>query len=238
MKQTLYQILGVEPQATQEEIERAYRERLGAYEADLNRDPNMLVALRQAKEVLTNEIQRAAYDGDLANRAAPAPADAMEEQNPTFLQRNGNWVAGGAVLMALVLWWSSGGPPPAPKAVAPKIAAPVEQESPSAVQPRNEPAPLAVAPAKEAVPDNPMVGQWSCYEAVSGSSSRYDFTPDGALTITEAGGRVLSHRYQVAGKTLKIGDATQANALAIEEWTQRKMVLNMGAEGRRMVCKR
>ncbi len=237
MKQTLYQILGVEPQATQEDIERAYRERLGAFEADQNRDPNMLIVLRQAKEVLADANQRAAYDAALANRAAPPPVEDTEPAKQAFIQKYGKWMAAGAVLMAFALWLGSD-PPNAPKIGAPGTTAPIAQHLAGEVQQTNEPAPVAAVPAQEAVGDNPIVGQWSCYETVSGRSSRYDFSPDGTLTITEAGGRVLSHRYEAAENTLKLADATHANALTIEERTLKKMVLNTGTEGRRVVCKR
>ncbi len=237
MKQTLYQILGVEPQATLQDIEAAYHERLGALQGDQNRDPNMLVALRQAREVLADDTQRAAYDAALANRAAPAPAEAIETPELTFLQRYAKWIASGAVLMALGLWWRSG-PPPAPTVAAPEIATPLEENSPRDAGPENEPVPVTVAPAQEEAPDNPIVGPWSCYETVSGQSSRYDFAPEGTLSITEAGGRVLSQRYELAERTLKLSDAGQSNTLMIEEWTRKKMVLNLGAQGRRVVCKR
>ena len=51
-------------------------------------------------------------------------------------------------------------------------------------------------------------------------------------------GQVLTFKYEVSGKILTLTDPKQVTTLAIEELVARKMILNTGAEGRRLVCKR
>ncbi len=240
MKQTLYQILGVETDASAQAIEAAYRTRIEAMQADTSHDPNTLVALRQAKEILSEANQRAAYDASLANRAAPARVQAYEAPEATFFLQWGKWIGLGAVLISLGLWLSKKSPQPsAPSPIASPIASKPEVVASALEKATNThimPDTAAISP--EEAPENPIWGKWSCYEAVSGRSSVYSFLTDGTLNITATDGQIAAVKYEVTGSLLKLEDAGQPRTLTIEEWSRKKMILNTGKEGRRLVCKR
>ena len=66
-----YDVLGVDPDATAEEIRAAWRAGI----ADLDPSDRRFRSLNQAAEVLLDEESRAAYDADLAEPAsAPVPS--------------------------------------------------------------------------------------------------------------------------------------------------------------------
>lgn len=82
MEATFYGILGVDPDATEETIVRAYREQTKAHHPDVSDDPaagERFKQLTQAKDVLTDEAERKRYDrlGHAAyvNRAVDGGAD-------------------------------------------------------------------------------------------------------------------------------------------------------------------
>ncbi|KAA9407549.1 molecular chaperone DnaJ [Haloarcula sp. CBA1131] len=65
MEATFYGILGVDPDATEGTIVRAYREQTKAHHPDVSDDPaagERFKRLTQAKNVLTDEAERARYD--------------------------------------------------------------------------------------------------------------------------------------------------------------------------------
>ncbi|MHC3380453.1 DnaJ domain-containing protein [Haloarcula sp. H-GB5] len=65
MEATFYGILGVDPDATEETIVRAYREQTKTHHPDVSDDPaaeERFKRLTQAKNVLTDEAERARYD--------------------------------------------------------------------------------------------------------------------------------------------------------------------------------
>jgi molecular chaperone DnaJ len=65
MSEDFYDILGVSRDASQEEIQRAYREKASEYHPDVSDDPDAeekFKKLQTAKEVLTDEEKRQAYD--------------------------------------------------------------------------------------------------------------------------------------------------------------------------------
>jgi len=82
------------------------------------------------------------------------------------------------------------------------------------------------------------VGEWSCTDAISGRTSRYNFQQNGALSIASSEGEVVALKYEVSGKVLTLTDPKQVSTLAIEELVARKMILNTGAGGQRVVCTR
>jgi curved DNA-binding protein CbpA len=65
MEATFYGILGVDPDATEETIVRAYREQTKTHHPDVSDDPDAeerFKRLTQAKDVLTDETERKRYD--------------------------------------------------------------------------------------------------------------------------------------------------------------------------------
>ena len=246
MKKTLYQILGVDPKASAQDIEAAYAKRLEELKVATIRDPNKLVVLQQSKAILCDPVQRAAYDMSLSIRDAPAPPAAEDEPDPSFFQQWGKWIAAGVVLIGLfVLWPKRAATPPPAKQIASKPIEPAPQPG----QPAEEPAAVPADPKNAALPAapeqpppdllaNPLLGEWSCTDAISGRTSKYNFQQDGVLSIAASDGQALALKYEVSGKVLTLTDPKQVSTLAIEELVARKMILNTGAEGRRLVCKR
>ncbi|HUF19292.1 MAG TPA: DnaJ domain-containing protein [Burkholderiales bacterium] len=250
MKKTLYEILGVDPGASMEEIAAAYKQRLQELSVATIRDPNKLVILNQARDILSDATHRAAYDASLAAPAA-SPAHTDDEEDPTLLQSWGKWIAAGVAVIAIGLWFTSRGTsPPAETPLAP-LPQSVAEEAPDMDDPvvfLDEPAesaatqlettpPAADEPQQDASV-HPIVGEWSCFDPVSGLSSDYDFQADGTVGIELAGSAPRSLKYQVSGSVLRLSDPAQTSTYTIEELTARRLLLNTGVEGRRLVCSR
>jgi len=249
MKKTLYQILGVDPKATAQDIAAAYSKRLEEYNVATIVDPNKLVVLQQAKEILLDVNQRAAYDGSLAGRATRAPVEAVYEPEPAFLQVWGKWIVVGVVLIAVGVWLAKrGAPPPAQYIPAPPVASTTIEPTAQPVQPDDQPAspgevteaapPVAVVEPQGDSPASPILGQWPCRDSISGRSSQYNFQPDGTVNVAAADGKVVTLNYEVSGNVLKLSGPNQASTFLIEELHAGKMVLHTEGEGRREVCER
>jgi hypothetical protein len=252
MKNTLYQILGVEPKASMQEIEAGYNARIEELKFATLQDPNKLRILQQSKEILTDANRRAAYDASLSVRVAPTQHAMQQEDEPetTFLQQWGKWFAAGGAVIIVGIWWANHGtttPPqklPPPKAItqalepsAPAAAPESEPAAPVAAPTNVAPVAVAVAPANESAA-SPVMGEWSCADAITGRNSKYNFQQNGALSITASDGQVLDYKYELDGVALKITDPKQTSTFAIEELVARKMILNTGAGGQRVVCTR
>lgn len=69
-KRTLYEIVGVAPDASAEEIDLACNERRAQLSAEASPDTSTLALVRHAREVLTDPERRAAYDARIAAAAA------------------------------------------------------------------------------------------------------------------------------------------------------------------------
>src|SRR5512134_1533627 len=95
MKRSLYEVLGVAPEADFEEITRAYRRAVERLEQSPQPDPNALVILREAYRVLGNDARRTAYDASL--RGTARPRSATRDEPPDY-------PAGGATTSAWVKW--------------------------------------------------------------------------------------------------------------------------------------
>jgi curved DNA-binding protein CbpA len=81
--QTLYEILGVSPTATQAEIKSAYRHLSKVYHPDLNPSPEAIIRMKEinhAYDVLKNPARRAAYDLELGVEEVTKhePVDSVE----------------------------------------------------------------------------------------------------------------------------------------------------------------
>ena len=238
MKKTLYQILGVDPKASAQDIEAAYAARIDELKFATLHDPNKLRVLQQSKDVLADPIQRASYDASISKPETPASSLAQEVPEPSFLRQWGRWIAAVVVLIGLfVLWPKRAATPPPAKQIASRPIEPVPQPVPPAA-PNDVPAPAPSVEPPADLRENPVLGEWSCTDAISGRTSKYNFQQDGVLSIASSDGQALTLKYELSGKVLTLTDPKQATALAIEELVARKMILNTGAEGRRLVCKR
>jgi len=249
MKKTLYQILGVDPKASAQDVAAAYSKRLEEFSTATIRDPNKLVVLQQAKEILSDANQRAVYDASLTGRGARAPVEAVDEPEPAFLQVWGKWIVVGVVVIAVGVWWAKQStPPPAQNTPPPQVASRTLEPNSQPVETAEQPAnpgetkeaapPVAAVQPQDDTPTNPILGQWSCHDSISGRTSQYNFQPDDKLNVAKIDGQVLTLNYGVSGKVLKLTGPNQASTFMIEELTARKMILNTGVEGRREVCER
>jgi len=136
-KRTLYEIVGVAPDASAEEIEHACNERRAQLSAEASPDTSTLALVRHAREVLTNPERRAAYDARIAAVAAaelpvmrdgdkPQPVPVIESPQDEEPARRTPWgliaVIGAAALIVIlfVARMMTNPVPPAPVAEAPK----------------------------------------------------------------------------------------------------------------------
>ena len=150
-KRTLYEIVGVAPDASAEDIELACNERRAQLSAEASPDMSTLALVRHAREVLTNPERRAAYDARIAAAAAaeipvlhegdkPQPVPVLESAGAQPARRI-PWglvaVFGAAALIAIlfVARMMTNRVPPAPVAEAPKPPPP-------------PPAPVALTPSQ------------------------------------------------------------------------------------------
>lgn len=240
MKKTLYEILGIPSTASKEEIEAAYIARIDELKFATLQDPNKLRVLQQSREVLADANRRATYDASLAT-PEPAARQLVSEVEPAAPQKWGVWIALAALAIA-VAWWLLHGSATAPPVVA--KPAPVKKAAPVA-QPKVEqvvvqtPVTPAVAPVVSATDAaaEPVIGDWSCTDAISGHSSKYAFREGGTLTVTSNEG-VAEYKFELAGHTLTLTDTGKVTSFTAEELVQRKMILNAGGAGHRIVCKR
>ncbi|MES6854826.1 J domain-containing protein, partial [Cutibacterium acnes] len=77
---TLYEVLGVAPDATDTQLKTAWRLAAKATHPDAGGDPQAFTAARHAWEVLSDPARRTAYDADLAGEDDPddEAADAFD----------------------------------------------------------------------------------------------------------------------------------------------------------------
>lgn len=105
MKQTLYDILEIAPDASFEDIEIAYTKRFEVLRAETSFDSNRLVMLNEAREVLSDPGRRAAYDASLAAAAKPELRFQSVEVDEAP-RSSGKWMLIGVVFAVVVIWWS------------------------------------------------------------------------------------------------------------------------------------
>jgi hypothetical protein len=152
MKRTLYQILGVEKDATADTIVAGYRARLEAAQA-ASGDAAASTLLREAYQVLSNAQTRAAYDASLT---APAPLGTVRRGRAAAIEDDPGagwmkWAIGGAVIIvALGIWWWKARPAAKPEMKAVSRIVITEQAAPAA-----EPAPRAQTAIANAAPESP-----------------------------------------------------------------------------------
>jgi curved DNA-binding protein CbpA len=89
IKQSLYDVLGVPPDANDEEIRRAYKTLARKFHPDLNQDnpqaEMMFKAVGRANEVLSDPDKREAYDQSLRRDTATPPGGVARQNAPRKL---------------------------------------------------------------------------------------------------------------------------------------------------------
>ena len=135
MKTTLYQILGVDPKASAQDIAIAC-DRLAAAIATDGSDPNIPGLVRQAREILLDPGQRIAYDASLAGHPRSPSSDRDVDSESAMRGGWGRWFAAIAVLIGVAAWWGA------------RREAPPAQETrpPQTVSRATRPEPAAPAP--------------------------------------------------------------------------------------------
>lgn len=107
----------------------------------------------------------------------------------------------------------------------------------AAASSQSEPAATAGA-APTMAANNPLVGNWDCFEPVTGRNSEYGFTADGTLTIKPASGGSQTLNYEMAERQINLTDTDPPRIIDVEELSERKMILNSSGGGQRIVCSR
>jgi hypothetical protein len=99
----------------------------------------------------------------------------------------------------------------------------------------------AAVPASRTQDDSPqrlILGRWWCFGSISGRNGEYDYREDGTVAVAASDGVRFAGHYAVAGRSVRYNVGGRAFAFAIEGLTRDKMVLNIGAQGQRLVCDR
>ena len=91
MKSTLYQLLGVAPSASVDEVKAAYARAIESADTG-GRDSNATALLKQALEVLSDPLRRNAYDASLA-AASITPAQRRRDAGTAPVMTPGAWIA-------------------------------------------------------------------------------------------------------------------------------------------------
>jgi len=150
-KRTLYEIVGVAPDASAEDIEHACDERRAQLKAQASQDTSTLALVHHAREVLTNPERRAAYDARIAAAAAaelpvlhdgdkPQPVPVIESTGDEPARRRpwGLIAVFGAAALILVLF--------AARMMTNHVPPPAVAEAPAPPPP--PPPPVALTPSQ------------------------------------------------------------------------------------------
>lgn len=191
MKRTLYTILGVDSTASSQEIGAAYQTRLDDLVATPTPDPNDVLLVREAYQVLSNVRSRSTYDASLEN-AASRGAKRRESEDP----RSGwfKWVSLGVVLLVIAgIGWKTRSPgrPPSQPLVAVALDPPelIEKAAPAA-----EPEPPATATAVSPVSGTLATrSAEDLFSEVSNSVARVAATDSSGRATSQGSGVVIGN---------------------------------------------
>ena len=218
-KQTLYQILGVAPDATPADIALAYERRATELQGAVPQDPSALALAHEAYEVLRNPERRRTYDASLVTaqeRAAAAQQEAPDlviEPAPRRASRLPPWPTLAAIVaLALVVLYYALRPARLPDPQATQAKAAVQDSQPALAAPPPPPPRdrTAAEILKEALAG---AGRLSSVE-MSGRT-----TPLGAAIAIEPGTMVTTCHGIPAGSKLvvQVGRETFPADLAITD---------------------
>jgi S1-C subfamily serine protease len=220
VKNTFYQILGVDPRASAPDIQAAYTKRLAALQTgSAPQDVNSPTLLREAYETLSDTRRRVAYDASLMRQPSRTPTRGAEETS-----RNthwGIWMLAGGVVVAFAVWWlhrptpaqvvvpapspsiAESSPSPAP-VVSNAVGADVEsvESAPQAIDPPATAAPAA--PETHAIVEAPVRSAENVFAEVSPSVAR--------VNVMDASGRAV-----VLGSGVVIDKETVITACHVAE---------------------
>lgn len=214
-KRTLYDILGVAPDASGIDIWNAYEERKAELQNTVPQDPSAMSLAHQAQEVLTNPARRAAYDASLAPPSAPPPVDEVSASAPVIEieeeEPRGKlpWlaiaIASGVVIAGLLF-----GLRRTPKAPAPP---PAVVEAPKPAEPTPPPAAVERTPAQILASALPSVAHLQRFE-MSGRAA-----PVGVALTVEPGVMVTTCHGIPGGAQLvaSVGGRTHSASLAVTD---------------------
>jgi hypothetical protein len=230
-KKTLYEILGVKPDANLVDIQIAHEGLLGAAEGAL--DAAERVALKEAYRILADSRRRAAYDQSLRRRARASVESVDEDDEPLGGRSKTPLVIVAVVVLLAGGWWFTR----SPEKPASSAAVPVARATPPATAEPGAALPAAAsAVAAEAATDKLLLGTWHCKGPLTGNGLDLNFTSDGVYT-GQVEGQQLRGDYIVNGAALTFRDPEQSNGFAIEELSPQRLVIHRG-EGKRLSCNR
>ena len=216
-KQTLYQILGVAPDAPQAEIDAAYQRRAAELQ-DTPHDPAAASIARQAYDVLRHPERRRAYD---AAQAAARERAAVEEAEPEVIvpateveprKQRLSWpMLAALAALAIVVMYYALRPARLPD---PQQAKPAPAAEAPAPQPATPPPPPRERTAAEVLKDAVAAAGLLSSVEMSGLA-----TPLGVAFATEPGTMVTTCHGIPAGSKLvvKLGKETFPADLAITD---------------------
>lgn len=226
-KKTLYELLGVAPDATPDAIQAA----CDAAAAAPDLDPGQRVALKETASVLTSARRRALYDSSLRQRELPAEIVVLEEDDDTPSGHGKKlWLVLGLVVLILLGWWVAQRP-----AVKPRVQTPVSA-APAAALTTNEPAIAAASVSPDKQREGLLLGTWLCQGPLTGSGLKLSFVQDGTYSGASDGQPVRGF-YTLGQNALTLNDGRQSNVFTVEELAAQGLVISRG-EGKRLACKR
>jgi len=214
-KKSLYEILGIERDASSLDVGLAYERRRDALRKTVPPDPSEEALVQQAYEVLSQPKRRAAYDASLvtaeekAAAAAQATTDLVIDPEPEPVPRNRIWagVGAGLVVLAAALYFTFR----AERAPAPAKEPAVEAPKPVVQAPPPPPKPLPAGAILTTA--TPSVGQLLSYDM--GGQAK----PIGLAVAVDRGAFLTTCHGITGGSALvvRIGGESHSGSLALAD---------------------